>query len=165
MYSFRTIWRVAAPAETVRAELTRVAARESGGWWPGFRVVEPASLEPGSVVRVVVTAPFGYRLRVALEVTEATDRTVAARSTGDLEGAGRVEISSEGSGSAVRFTWEVAARRRWMRASGPVLRPVFALAHALVMRAGERGLRRAVASGVRKPANASGDPGDSSAAG
>jgi len=154
VYSFRTIWRVDASPEHVWAEIERVMAGESAGWWPAFRVERPAPLERGAALGVVVRAPFGYRLRIVLTLTDVEPRrSIAARSAGDLEGGGGIEITPEGGGSAMRFVWDVAVRKRWMRVASPILRPVFALAHGLVMRAGERGLRRAVASGARKTAN------------
>ncbi|MCD1267436.1 hypothetical protein B5M43_001020 [Microbacterium sp. MEC084] len=147
-YSFRTTWRVDAAPQRVWRELERAIAGESDGWWPGFRVESPGAPAPGGVIGVVVRAPFGYRLRFSLRITDIVPaRRLEAASGGDLDGRGSVEVGPRGGGSEIRFAWDVAVRRRWMRVTGSVLRPVFALAHGMVMRAGERGLRRAVAVG------------------
>ncbi|GAA1728953.1 hypothetical protein [Microbacterium paludicola] len=157
-YSFRTRWSVDASPERSWQELVAVATGRSDGWWRSLRVTAPATrAEPGAEIGARVRAPFGYSLRFVLRVTAVDKgRAIDAVSVGDLEGRGRVEVHPRGSGSELRFEWDVTARRRWMIAAGPVLRRVFALGHRIVMRAGERGLRRAVRdapSGARKPAN------------
>jgi hypothetical protein len=145
-YSFRTTWRVPAAPERCWAELEALATGAARSWWPGLRVIAPAPrMEPGAEVVAAVRAPFGYGLRFALRITRAEGcGAVEAVSTGDLDGRGAVELRHRDAGCEIRFTWDVAVRRRWMIASGPVLRPVFSLAHLLVMRAGRRGLRRAL---------------------
>lgn len=163
-YSFRTVWRVDAAPGECWAEIERVATGRSGGWWRALRVVRPATaLEPGAELTAVVRAPFGYRLRFRLRIGAVDPgRFLSARSTGDLEGLGRIEVVGREAGSEVRIAWDVELRRPWMRAVSPLLRPVFVLAHGLVMRAGERGIREALrtsASGVRKPVNRGSRPG------
>lgn len=157
-YSFRTRWIVEASPERCWREVAAVATGRSGGWWRSLRVTVPAErVEPGAELHAHVRAPFGYALRFALRVTAVgPGRTLDAVSLGDLEGRGRVEVHALGSGSELRFEWDVTARRPWMITAGPVLRPVFALGHRIVMRAGERGLRRVLrgaASGARNPPN------------
>lgn len=161
MYAFRTTWRVDAPPDRVWAAVEDAAAGRSR-WWQAFRIEDPAALESGARIEAVVRAPVGYRLRIGLTIADVVPgRLITARSSGDLLGDGRLEIAPRGSGSVLRFHWDVAIRKPWMRAASPILRPVFRAAHALVMRAGERGLRRALASEARNPANpapGSGDP-------
>lgn len=69
---------------------------------------------------------------------------LVAESTGDLVGRGSLDVTEDGPGSALTWTWEVETHRPWMRITGPLLRPVFVLAHTLVMRRGERGFRDTV---------------------
>jgi hypothetical protein len=157
-YSFRTRWIVPAAPERCWAELERTVTGASGSWWPGLRIVRPAAaLRPGAALRIAVRSPLGYGLRCDLRVTDLVPgRSLTADSTGDLSGRGRIRVDPDAAGSRIRFEWDVSPRRAWMRALSPVLRPVFSAAHGLVMRAGERGLRRALArdaSGLRNPAN------------
>ncbi len=126
-----------------------------------MRIVEPAgALVPDARIAMLVRAPLGYRLRCTLRIAEVDPgASLAADSDGDLTGRGRIEIAPHARGTRIRIDWDVTVRRPWMRALGPVLRPAFAGAHAAVMRAGERGLRRVLerdASGIRNPPN----PGD-----
>jgi hypothetical protein len=81
---------------------------------------------------------------VSLTLTDVGPRRIAATGSGDLAGTGTVEVRSDAASTALVIRWDVVTRRRWMNATAPVLRPAFAFAHALVMRAGERGLRRAL---------------------
>jgi len=157
-YAFRTRWWVAAEPARCWQELERVATGRAASWWRGLRVAVPApALEPPARVGLVVRAPLGYLLRVDLVVTHAAPgREAAARSTGDLDGRGRVALRPCRGGTELVFVWDVEVRRAWMRAASPLLRPLFRAAHAVVMRAGERGLRRALAhrrSEGRKPVN------------
>lgn len=160
-YSFRTRWTVAAPPAACWAAIERLVTGDgsntaAGEWWRALRIERPAAaLARGARFAMSVRAPFGYRLRATLRITELeAGRTATAQSTGDLAGHGRIEVAPQGSGSAIRIAWDVTVGRRWMRVTGPVLRPAFVLAHWWVMRAGERGIRRALAaSGGRKTAN------------
>ncbi|WP_203138379.1 hypothetical protein [Microbacterium sp. JZ31] len=157
-YSFESRWAVPAPPGRCWREIERTVTGASGAWWPGVRVERPASaLTPGASVVLAVRAPLGYRLRCTLRITAIeSDSSLDADSSGDLVGHGAIRIRPTGDGSAIEIRWDVTVQRAWMRMLSPVLRPVFAAAHGMVMRMGERGLRRAVkggASGIRNPAN------------
>lgn len=120
-------------------------------WWPGLRIVEPPeALVAGERLALLVRSPLGYRLRVRLTLTEVEPgRSIAAASTGDLRGAGRVVVAEAGEeASVVVFHWDVSTERAWMNATAFALRPVFERAHTAVMRAGERGMRTALAGGL-----------------
>jgi hypothetical protein len=113
-------------------------------WWPGVRM--RGHLREGADLDLVVRSPWGYRLSVRLTLTEVVPgRRVRARGTGDLVGEGAAVLTGTGRGATViDLSWRVSTQRRWMNATALALRPVFALGHAAVMRAGERGMRRAV---------------------
>lgn len=66
-----------------------------------------------------------------------------ARLTGDLEGHSRWTLapSPDGAGTVLQFGEEVEVRRRLLRTLS-FARPAFRFNHAVMMRAGERGLRR-----------------------
>lgn len=149
-YSFVSRWSVPAPPERTWTELERslTSSGEGAPWWPGVRLVDaPERLAVGEALTLVVRSPVGYRLRVRLVIDHvAQGRALEAAGDGDLRGRGRIEITPDGaSASALIFHWHVETRRRWMNATSWALRPVFERAHAHVMRAGERGLRAALA--------------------
>lgn len=146
LYAFRTLWRVPASADRVWHELERTISGAAEPWWPGVHIEAPAArLEPGQAIGLVVRAPLGYRLRCTLRVRSVAERAwLIADSEGDLAGVGRIRVRPAGGGTEIRIWWDVRVQRPWMRALSPVLRPVFSAAHALVMRVGEHGLRRAL---------------------
>lgn len=116
-------------------------------WWPAVRVAEaPAALVAGARVVLSVRSPLGYRLRLGLTITEVSSgEALAADSDGDLRGTGRVRLTGDVTGpTELVITWTVIPTLRWMIITAPLLRPVFWAAHARVMRAGERGLRRSL---------------------
>jgi len=167
-YAFTSRWLVPAPVAECWAAVERSVRGGALPWWPAVRI-EPRRrpLELGDVVRLDVRSPWGYRLRVALTVTDLEPcERLAAESAGDLSGRGSLHLAAAGEpGSpytSVTWVWEVTLVRRWMRLTSPVLRPAFAAAHARVMRRGERGLIAALAAGsdVRNADNHD-DPGTS----
>lgn len=166
-YSFESRWVLPVRLEVVWCELERtlLPGDPHRAWWPGLTVTMPARrLRVGERMVVTVRAPLGYRLRVLLEVTEIDPgRTLAATSTGDLRGAGRLTVAAAapagtapgaGTGTVVVFEWDVQTRRPWMNAAAWLLRPVFERAHAYVMRRGDAGLRALLAGGRSEPRNA-----------
>lgn len=148
VYSFVSRWTVPASRERCWRELERLLRPDgSASWWRAVTLIDaPGALREGERMTLAVRSPLGYRLRVRLTVTDvAPGERVVAESDGDLRGSGSIEIEAQGADAAsIVFHWNVATERRWMNASAFVLRPVFERAHASVMRAGERGLSRAL---------------------
>ncbi len=147
-YSFTSRWVAPVPAAHCWALLEESLRTGEVPWWPAVRV-DPLPDAPavGRTVRLVVRSPWGYELHLSLTLTALTaPHLIAADSTGDLVGRGRLELNERGAaGSALTWTWEVTLTRTWMRIVSPLLRPAFVAAHTLVMRRGERGLRAAIA--------------------
>jgi hypothetical protein len=161
-YSFVSHWQVPVPRDRAWAELERALRPGTGlTWWPGLTLaMPPRRLVPGERMVLAVRSPLGYALRVRLELTDVVPgRVLAATSEGDLRGSGRVTVEPRGGEASVVFHWDVETTRAWMNITGPVLRPVFELAHRWVMRRGERGMRAALAGGS-EPRNA-GNPAES----
>ncbi len=81
--------------------------------------------------------PIGMPLRFTIEVDalQAPNR-VALRVDGDLRGEGVWTLSEHEGTTRVESYWCVTSTRTMIR----ILRPVASLMHAIVMRAGERGL-------------------------
>lgn len=145
-YRFVSLWRVPASPGAVWEALERSLTPGPLRWWPFVSVVQaPDRPHPGANITLSVRSVFGYRLRIDLKIVDmAAPRRLIAVSTGDLAGRGSLDVTEDGQGSALTWTWEVETRRPWMRTTGPLLRPAFVLAHTLVMRRGERGFRSVV---------------------
>jgi hypothetical protein len=148
-YSFVSRWEVPVPPNRVWTELERMItatdAEAVPTWWPAVTVARPARrLFPGETVELLVRSPLGYRLSVRLVLRDVSSPgLLTAESTGDLSGRGTVRIERRGdAASVIVIGWDVLTRRPWMNTTAWLLRPVFVRAHAHVMRAGERGLRR-----------------------
>ncbi|KQZ84333.1 hypothetical protein ASD56_10150 [Microbacterium sp. Root166] len=148
-YSFVSRWEVPVGADRAWDELTRMlTAPETDAntsWWPAVTRTRPARrLVAGEELGLLVRSPLGYRLRVRLVLGEVDPpRRLTVRSDGDLTGRGTLRIEPRGdAASTIVIGWHVVTRRAWMNRTAWLLRPVFRRAHAHVMRAGERGLRR-----------------------
>lgn len=115
-----------------------LASDDPLAWWPSLRVDD----YDGSVVRVQVRSAFGYRLRFTLTDLQASPpHALTFAATGDLRGRGRATFTDAGPRRCeVLIEWNVDTRRRWMRRTGWLLRPVFVAGHHLVMRQGRRHL-------------------------
>ncbi|MEV0527571.1 SRPBCC family protein [Streptomyces sp. NPDC050439] len=137
-YRFRSIWNVPAPPADVFATLER--AEDYPQWWPQVREVTPVDERSG-------TARFRSLLPYDLFVTAEERRRDPAAGvleiamTGDLEGWARWTVTAVPGGTRALYAQEVVVRKPLMRRLAVPGRPVFLLNHALMMRAGERGLR------------------------
>src|SRR5262249_41902590 len=67
---------------------------------------------------------------------------IEGHADGELSGTGRWTLTSEGTGTRVRYDWIVEVTKPWMRLLAPLLRPVFAWNHNKVMEWGRAGLER-----------------------
>ncbi|GHA80252.1 SRPBCC family protein [Streptomyces termitum] len=136
-YRFRSVWRLAAPPDEVYRVLER--AEEYPRWWPQVRSVAPRGATTG-------TARFRSLLPYDIEVTaRALRHDPAARVLeiglgGDLEGWARWTVLADGTGSRALYEQEVEVRARLLRLLSLPGRPLFRANHALMMRAGRRGL-------------------------
>ncbi len=146
-YSFLTTWLIPAPREAVWEVLADVEAWPE--WWPA--VVAARELDPGderrvgSSYRVRWRAPVGYTVEFDFTVNEVDEpRRMAGRASGDLEGAGVWRLFEEDGITAATYDWQVAATRPWMRALGPLPRPLFRRSHDRVMAGGGEALERLV---------------------
>ncbi|WP_146362126.1 hypothetical protein [Arthrobacter yangruifuii] len=136
---------------------------------------DPIARLLGTTVRLQFQAAPGYRLSVTIHPTRALrPRSIEFDAGGDLAGTGRIRLFPVSSpapampaGTAgaqprietrprmetvtrMEIDWRVMPTRRWMQVLTPVARPVFTAAHALLMRRGERGLRRELGQAIRR---------------
>jgi len=119
-------------------------------WWPHVRSVERT--HPGGDdgvgavhrIRWRSALAYGFDLEITTCVAERPGRIVGT-SAGDLTGVGRWELAAIPVGTRVRYLWDVALTRTWMRVASPVLHPVFRWNHHRVMQAGAAGMAHALA--------------------
>jgi hypothetical protein len=82
-----------------------------------------------------------YSVQFDLRVTRSEPPyLLEARASGELEGIGIWRLYESPAGSALVYSWDVWARRDWMKRMAPLGRPLFVWNHDHVMRQGARGL-------------------------
>ena len=147
-------------------------------WWPGCTLqdlatdpyadtADPAGQLLVTTVRLQFRAALGYRLSITIQPTSAArPHSIDFDAGGDLVGTGRIRLfpvpadtPGPTQGEPVHailpqtrmdIDWRVRPTQRWMRVLTPVARPVFSAAHSLLMRQGERGLRRELGQVTRR---------------
>ena len=143
-----TEWRLDAPVERVWALLTAVDDWPS--WWRAVKRVE--LLEPGDENgvgarrRMTWKTALPYSLSFEMRSTRAEPMTrLEGRASGELDGVGLWTLRAEGAGTHVRYDWTIEVTKPWMRLSAPLLRPIFAWNHNVVMAWGDDDIRRRLA--------------------
>ena len=148
-YEYLSHWQLDVPPPDVWRALTQV--EDWPGWWPHVRRVRTLREGRrggkdeglGAVRRISWRGRLPYGFTLDVEVVEAQrERRLLGRATGDLEGTGLWQLHPEGNTTHVHYTWRLALNTRWMRASAPLLSPMFRWNHDGVMHAGAVGLAR-----------------------
>jgi uncharacterized protein YndB with AHSA1/START domain len=150
LYHFRTEIRIdAAPGQvwTVLEDPTAWPA-----WWRWLlraQLLEPGRDDGlGARYRFQFKTALPYTLSFESETVRMSPPSLwEARVSGELAGTGAWEVTEQGGGSLIRYTWLVATTKRWMNLLAPVARPAFSWNHALIMRDFATGLGRRL--GVR----------------
>ena len=144
-YEFLTVWRLAAPIDRVWEAIYDLEAWPE--WWKGVESVE--RLEQGdergigSLWRYVWRSKLPYNLVFQTRTTRIErPHVLAGEAEGELEGSGRWVLAEVEEGTLVRYTWRVRTTKTWMNLLAPIMRPVFAWNHDVVMRQGGEGLAR-----------------------
>lgn len=140
-YVFRSHWLVDAPAPRVFDTLAKLD--EYPNWWPQVRSTRPID-EQTCEVEVRSTLPYSLRMTAHHSRKDPAAGVLEARLTGDLVGHSRWTLTPGPQGTVLEFGEEVELRRPLLRRLS-FARPAFRINHALMMRAGERGLRRHLA--------------------
>lgn len=135
-YVFHNEWHLARPPDEIYAALRDVASYPR--WWPQVRSVRQLS-ESSALLCCRSLLPYEVVFVVSREVEDPDARVLSARQTGDLEGTSRFAV--HGDGTAV-FDEDVVVRKALLRVAGLLARPVLRFNHGVMMRDGERGLRR-----------------------
>ncbi|MEE4490416.1 SRPBCC family protein [Streptomyces sp. BE230] len=136
-YRFVSVWDLPAPPRTVYAHLERVEHYPQ--WWPQVREVTPVDDTTGTA-RIRSLLPYDLVMTMYARRRDLPSGILEVTLTGDLEGRARWTVEARGAGSRATYEQEVVVRRALMRVLAVPGRPVFRANHALMMRAGRRGL-------------------------
>lgn len=140
-YEFRSQWDVVVPPDLLWRTLEELLETDDPmPWWNAVTV----TAHRGEEIDLVARSAFGYRLRFTLyDLDLRPMESMAFRARGDLEGQALLGFEpGESRRTRLKIDWHVDATPTWMVRAERVLRPVFVLAHDLVMRSGERRLNR-----------------------
>ena len=151
-YEFVTIWRVEAPIERVWNEIYQ--SKDWPMWWKGVEsVVEVRKGDEsgvGSVHRYTWKSKLPYRLSFDMETIRVEPPLLLEGiATGELQGRGLWQLSSEGRETIVRYDWKVETTKQWMNLLAPLARPLFEWNHNVVMSWGAEGLAQRLGISVR----------------
>ncbi len=137
-YRFRTVWTLSAPAATVYGVLERI--EDYPRWWPQVREVARLDDTTGIVtIRSVLPYDLTFTLREGRRDRE--NGVLEAGLSGDIDGWARWTVTDLGAhGCLAHYEQEVDVRARLLRLLAVPGRPLFRANHALMLRAGRRGL-------------------------
>ncbi|MET9802089.1 SRPBCC family protein [Streptomyces sp. NPDC006368] len=137
-YRFRSVWKLPAPPDTVYAALAEPDTYPR--WWPQVRRAVRLDQHRG-VARLRSFLPYDILVTVTEGRSDPHARVLEAALDGDLEGWLRWTVTADGvDGARARYDQEVEVRQPLMRGLALPGRPFFVANHALMMRAGRRGL-------------------------
>ncbi|MFC8235912.1 SRPBCC family protein [Streptomyces sp. NPDC056663] len=136
-YRFVSIWDVSAPPAVVYEVLER--AEEYPRWWPQIR--EAATVDDATgTMRIRSFLPYDLVMTVRESRRDPAAGVLEVTLDGDLDGWARWTVTAHGTGTRATYEQEVEVRRTVMRLLAVPGRVVFRANHALMMRAGRRGL-------------------------
>ncbi|MEV0778777.1 SRPBCC family protein [Streptomyces sp. NPDC050433] len=141
-YRFRSVWDLDAAPDAVFGVLKRAA--DYPDWWPQVREVTPLD-ERSGIARFRSVIPYDLFVRARESRNDPRARVLEMEMTGDLEGWARWTLSARGSGTRALYEQEVDVNKPLLRRLAVAGRPFFLANHALMMRAGRRGLRKVLA--------------------
>lgn len=151
-YEFVTIWRVEAPIDRVWNEIYH--SKHWPTWWKGVEsVVEMRKGDEsgvGSIHRYTWKSKLPYRLSFDMEAIRVEPPLLLEGiATGELQGRGLWQLSSEGRETIVRYDWKVETTKQWMNLLAPLARPLFEWNHNVVMSWGAKGLAQRLGKSVQ----------------
>ncbi|WP_371658710.1 SRPBCC family protein [Streptomyces sp. NBC_00280] len=136
-YRFRTRWTLAAPLADVYDALEQ--AEDYPRWWPQVREVDRID-DTSGVVRIRSLLPYDLTFTARETRRDPAAGVLEIAMTGDLDGWARWTLTETGSGTLADYDQEVDVTKPLMRRLAVPGRPLFRANHALMMRAGRRGL-------------------------
>lgn len=136
-YRFVSVWDLPGPPDTVYEILGR--PDDYPCWWPQVREVTSVDDTTGTT-RIRSLLPYDLVMTVRERRRDPAARVLEATLGGDLDGWARWTVTAREGGSRATYEQEVEVRRPLMRLLAVPGRAVFRANHALMMRAGRRGL-------------------------
>jgi uncharacterized protein YndB with AHSA1/START domain len=136
-YRFRSLWALTAPPSAVYDALQR--AEDYPRWWPQVREVTPADDTSGTL-RIRSVLPYDLVITAREVRRDPATGILEIEMSGDLDGWARWTLTVDGTGTLARYDQEVDVTKPLMRRLAVPGRPLFRANHALMMRAGRRGL-------------------------
>ncbi|HEV7626933.1 MAG TPA: SRPBCC family protein [Streptomyces sp.] len=146
-FRFRSVWRLAAPPDEVYAVLER--AEDYPAWWPQVREVHGLEGSSGTA-RIRSVLPYDLWITGRAVRQDPLAGVLEMEITGDVEGSSRWTVTADvdGRGTTALYEQQVEVHKPLMRRLVGPGRPFFRANHALMMRAGKRGLRRWLGRGL-----------------
>lgn len=148
-FAFRSVWRLDAPPADVFAVLER--AGEYPRWWPQVREVH-ALEESAGRARIRSVLPLDLWITGRAVRHDAVAGVLEMELDGDIAGWARWTVrrdeASRSGGTVAVYEQQAEVRRPLMRRLAVPARPLFRANHALMMRAGRRGLERVLGRGL-----------------
>lgn len=144
-YVFRSQWRFAAAADRVYEILADVETYPS--WWPQVRAARRIDDTSGELTCRSLL-PYDLTFVIHRDEEDPGQRLLRARMTGDLNGTSQWTITAADDGTVAVFDEDVTVGTGLLRAAGRLLRPALRANHDHMMRSGEKGLRRHLATGA-----------------
>ncbi|KUH37810.1 MULTISPECIES: SRPBCC family protein [Streptomyces] len=137
-YRFRSLWTLPAPVTTVYAALER--PEEYPRWWPQVRAAHRIDGRSGTA-RIRSVLPYALAVTLTERRRDPAAGILEVTLTGDVEGWARWTVTPHPTvGSRALYEQEVRVRKPLLRRLAVPARPLFRANHALMMRAGRRGL-------------------------
>jgi hypothetical protein len=138
-------WSFTSPLERVWEELAHPEVWPS--WWRAVRKVETIkdgdASGVGSVRRFTWATALPYTLSFEMTATRVEPMSVIeGRAHGELDGVGRWTLATAGTGVRVRYDWMIEITLPWQVTLAPILRPIFAWNHNVVMAWGYTDLKK-----------------------
>ncbi|MYT29098.1 MULTISPECIES: SRPBCC family protein [unclassified Streptomyces] len=143
-YHFRSVWLLNAPPTVVYAVLERAEAYPR--WWPQVREVAPLDDRSG-LARFRSFLPYDLVVVVTETRRDPGAGVLEIAMRGDLAGWARWTIVPGEGGTRAVYEQDVEVRKPGLRRWALFGRPLFRINHALMMRAGRRGLTAWLARG------------------
>ncbi|GAA4927401.1 SRPBCC family protein [Streptomyces coeruleoprunus] len=137
-YRFRSLWDLPAPPATVYAVLERL--EHYPRWWPQVRDVTRVD-DHTAILRFRSRLPYTLTATLTERRRDPAARVLEASLTGDMDGWARWTLTPHGAHRThALYEQDVHVTRPLLRHLAVPGRPLFLANHALMMRAGRRGL-------------------------
>ncbi|UQA96481.1 SRPBCC family protein [Streptomyces halobius] len=143
-YRFRSVWLLDAPPAVVYAVLGR--GESYPRWWPQVREITSIDERCGTA-RIRSMLPYDLKIVASERVRDPAAGVLEITLRGDVAGWARWTIKPGGGGTRVVYEQEVEVCKPLLRGLALPGRPLFAVNHRLMMRAGRRGLAAWLARG------------------